>query len=95
MAKKIVNHWSYELIKKPYLHDKIEFDISDGSYDAFTNSKVLKKYKMFRKIPLAYNMQVSRKYPVSLVHFVTNRCNARCSFCFIDFDNPENNDFLL
>ena len=44
---------------------------------------------MFRKIPLAYNMQVSRKYPVSLVHFVTNRCNARCSFCFIDFDNPE------
>ena len=21
-------------------------------------------------------------------HFVTNRCNARCSFCFIDFDNP-------
>ena len=44
VAKKIVNHWSYELIKKPYLHDKIEFDISDGSYDAFTNSKVLKKY---------------------------------------------------
>ena len=23
------------------------------------------------------------------MHFVTNRCNARCSFCFIDFDNPE------
>lgn len=21
------------------------------------------------------------------MHFITNRCNARCSFCFIDFDN--------
>ena len=28
------------------------------------------------------------KNPLSLVHFLTNRCNARCSFCFIDFDNP-------
>ena len=28
------------------------------------------------------------KDPLSLVHFLTNRCNARCSFCFIDFDNP-------
>jgi len=26
--------------------------------------------------------------PISLVHFLTNRCNARCSFCFIDFDDP-------
>lgn len=32
---------------------------------------------------------LSKKNPVSLVFFVTNRCNARCSFCFIDFDDPE------
>ena len=44
---------------------------------------------MLRKLSLAYNLQITRKYPVSLVHFVTNRCNARCSFCFIDFDNPK------
>ena len=44
VAKKIVNYWSYELISKPYLHDKIEFEISDGSYDAFTKSKVSKNY---------------------------------------------------
>ena len=25
--------------------------------------------------------------PKSFVHFITNRCNARCSFCFIDFDD--------
>ena len=36
----------------------------------------------------AVNAQVTRRHPVSLVHFVTRRCNARCSFCFIDFDNP-------
>lgn len=35
------------------------------------------------------NIYFNKTEPVSLVHFVTNRCNARCSFCFIDFDNPE------
>ena len=34
------------------------------------------------------NVYVSKKEPVSLIHFITNRCNARCSFCFIDFDDP-------
>ena len=35
------------------------------------------------------NLYFSRNEPISLVHFVTNRCNARCSFCFIDFDDPK------
>ena len=35
------------------------------------------------------NIYLTRNEPVSLVHFVTNRCNARCSFCFIDFENPD------
>tara|TARA_B100000965_G_C19566584_1_gene747113 strand:+ start:52 stop:1152 length:1101 start_codon:yes stop_codon:yes gene_type:complete len=35
------------------------------------------------------NVHLSRNEPVSLVHFITNRCNARCSFCFIDFDDPK------
>lgn len=37
---------------------------------------------------LAINVHVTRRHPVSLVHFVTRRCNARCSFCFIDFEHP-------
>ena len=35
------------------------------------------------------NIYFKKKTPVSLIHFLTNRCNARCSFCFIDFDNPK------
>ncbi len=35
------------------------------------------------------NILLKKNEPVSLVHFVTNRCNARCSFCFIDFDDPK------
>ena len=32
--------------------------------------------------------------PKYLIHFVTNRCNARCHHCFIDFDiNTSNNRY--
>ena len=42
------------------------------------------------KIPeVLKNIYFTKKQPVSLIHFLTNRCNARCSFCFIDFDNPK------
>ena len=34
------------------------------------------------------NVYFKKTEPVSIVHFLTNRCNARCSFCFIDFDDP-------
>lgn len=30
---------------------------------------------------------LTRDRPVSIVHFITNRCNARCRHCFIDFDD--------
>jgi radical SAM protein with 4Fe4S-binding SPASM domain len=43
---------------------------------------------LVRDAALAVNLQVTRRHPVSMVHFVTRRCNARCSFCFIDFDDP-------
>lgn len=50
-------------------------------------AKILNDLK--NNVSLANNLYVTRGNPVSLIHFVTNRCNARCSFCFIDFDNPE------
>ena len=40
---------------------------------------------------------IQRNRPVSIVHFITNRCNARCKHCFIDFDdeNVFKGDFTL
>ena len=35
----------------------------------------------------AKSLYLSRSEPVGLIHFLTRRCNARCSFCFIDFDD--------
>jgi len=48
-SKKIVNHWSKILMSKPYLHDKIEFEIADGGYDAFTKNKVINNYRFLKK----------------------------------------------
>ena len=44
MTKKLVSYWSATLIKKPYLHDKVEFEITDGSFDASILKKVKKNY---------------------------------------------------
>mgnify|MGYP000680819222 CR=1 FL=1 len=47
---------------------------------------ITKKAKLTRVLK---NLYFTRNEPISLVHFLTNRCNARCSFCFIDFDDPK------
>ena len=41
---KLVEHWSNILISKPYLHDKIEFEIVDGSFDLNTKKKIYSDY---------------------------------------------------
>ena len=44
---------------------------------------------MKNKLRFLKNIYFKKDKPVSLIIFLTERCNARCSFCFIDFDNPE------
>ena len=46
---------------------------------------ITKKANLIRVLK---NINITKDEPVSVVHFLTNRCNARCSFCFIDFDDP-------
>ena len=46
---------------------------------------IVKKTSLIKVIN---NIYFAKNEPVSVVHFLTNRCNARCSFCFIDFDDP-------
>lgn len=38
---------------------------------------------------LITNAYITWKNPISIVHFITMRCNARCKHCFINFDDPE------
>ena len=47
---------------------------------------ITKKANLIRTLKI---FTFQKNEPVSLVHFLTNRCNARCSFCFIDFDDPK------
>lgn len=37
-----------------------------------------------------YNALILHKYPVYLVQFVTERCNARCPHCFVDLKTESN-----
>ena len=46
---KITNYWIDELIKKPYLHDKIEFEITDNCYYFGFEKKINKKYSFLSK----------------------------------------------
>lgn len=46
--------------------------------------------KKWQILPNLYNALISHKYPVALIHFVTQRCNARCPHCFVDFKTAEN-----
>ena len=48
---------------------------------------MLSIFKKVNKIRFFKNLYFTQNEPISLVHFVTNRCNARCSFCFIDFED--------
>ncbi len=42
---------------------------------------------MKNKLKLLKNIYLKKDRPVSLIIFLTERCNARCSFCFINFDD--------
>lgn len=50
--------------------------------------------KIFR---IGLNSYFLKKEPISIIHFITNKCNARCKHCFMDFDNPSTfrNELLL
>ena len=45
--------------------------------------------KQWKIIPNLYNALVSHKEPVFLTQFVTQRCNAKCPHCFVDFKTAD------
>jgi radical SAM protein with 4Fe4S-binding SPASM domain len=42
---------------------------------------------MYKMPGLIFNSFFLKKEPISIIHFVTNRCNARCEHCFVDINN--------
>ncbi len=50
----------------------------------------MEKKKQWKILNNIHNTFISHKQPVSLAQFVTQRCNARCPHCFVDFKTAEN-----
>ena len=61
-SKKLVNYWCSKLKREPYLHDKIEFEISDGSFDSLLKDKIENEYKFL-------NIKERNKYLKELKKF--------------------------
>ena len=49
LEKKITKFWIDEIIKKPYCHDKIEFEITDNCFYFGLKEKISKKYDFLNK----------------------------------------------
>ena len=49
LGKKITTFWIDEIIKKPYYHDKIEFEITDNCFYFGSKEKFKKKYNFLKK----------------------------------------------
>ena len=79
-SKKIVDHWSKILISKPYLHDKIEFEIADGGFDAFSKSKITNTYKFLNKIEREkyYNsLKILTEFQIKNFETEFEKCNKK------------------
>lgn len=48
---------------------------------------MFKLSKITKYLNLSKNLLFKKSVPISLIIFLTNRCNARCNFCFINFDD--------
>ena len=66
LNKKLILFWSELLIKKPYLHDKIEFEIIDGSFDASFLKKIGQKYNFF-------SIEEKKQYVDTIKKFTKNQ----------------------
>ena len=67
LTKKLVSYWSSELIKKPYLHDKIEFEITDGSFDASILKKIKKNYSFLSLKEQYHYTNLLKKFTNNLI----------------------------
>lgn len=46
------------------------------------------EHPKWRLLPNLVNLWFTRRYPNFLIHFITERCNARCPHCFVDVAAP-------
>ena len=62
IRNKLIYHWSQTLLNKPYLHDKIEFEIIDGSFDANLEKKIKEKYKFLSSNEKIQYFKILKKF---------------------------------
>ncbi len=65
IENKIINFWLNELMKKPFLHDKIEFEITDNCFYFGLGEKIKKKYNFL-------NSKEKNQFYLSLKNLTNN-----------------------
>jgi len=65
---KLVNYWCQDLIKKPYNHDKIEFEIADSCYDFNLKNKINKKYIFLTKDEKFEYLKLIKNHTVTIIN---------------------------
>ena len=82
VSKKITNFWLNQLNKKPFLHDKIEFDIADSCFDLNSKKKIYSKYIFLNNNEKKKYYTILKKHTENLINNFSEELNINKNLLF-------------